>query len=421
MKKSAIIVIVLAITLLLSGCKSDPIELSFRITWGEASGRGEAINLIVSNFNNSQKDIIVTMIGGNEDNDELTELLNADNAPEIIVLPYRYIQSFGAEGYLMSLSAHFEVESLNHSEQVLELARVADTLYGFPWIGHSMSLIYNNDILTDAGISPDSIDSFDALALAVEQVERETDKAGIALVGSDHHDLSWMTTMFIHSFGGTLINDSKSEISINSASSAEALNYYINILGSHAQDGWENHNGVDVMSSFRNQEVAFEIQGPWGITDIWKAGNPFEVGSISFTRLGGASEIGPMMLSIPNNISEDKSEAALEFIKYLNTIEALEQIMDGEYSPKHQAYYPFRVPIRTDMVDSDYFNTYPEFKEFIYGFDNPSINTPTPEWTTIHSTYYQPGLHDVILGEMTIQDFLSMIETEGNIIMQNKT
>lgn len=397
----------------------EKIELTFRITWDEISGRGDAINVIVSSYNNSQDEVNVTMIGGNENNDEINPLLTSDNPTEIFVLPYRFVQYYGEMGYLNSLENDFQGELDSYYPSILNLAKIDDELYGMPWIGHSMALIYNKDILDEAEVDILSIDSFASLLLALDKVESNTDKFGIGLVGANHHDLSWMTTQIIYSFGGTLFEDDENKISINSDETNNALDFYINDLGKYAQDGWENHNGVDVMDAFRNQEIAFEIQGPWGITDIWKNGNQFNVGAISFNKIGGYSEVGILMLSIPSSIPESKLEAAKNFVKYMTSDIALELIMLGEYIPKYQEYYPFRVPIKNDINNSTFFTQFPSFKEFIYGFEDPSINSPIPEWTTLHNLFYQPLLHEVIIGEMTIDEFLIKIEIEGDNLLDD--
>ncbi len=410
------------IIVILIGCNNEKevvvTNLTFRITWDAASGRGDAIRNIVSDFNNSQDEVFVTMVGGDEDGDAIEILLNSDISPDIYVLPYRYIQSFGSEGLIMPLGEYFNNEEEYYSDEIYNLSQIDGLPFGVPWIGHSMCLVYNKDILNEAGVNPAIITSYTDLTDALEQVEQNTDASGIGLVGANHHDLSWMTTSFIHSFGGSLIDDDGTT-PINSIETINALNYYINDLGSYAQDGWEYHNGVDVMSLFSDEEIAFEIQGPWGITDIWKAGNPFEVGAISFSQLGGYSEIGILMMAVKESIPEEKTEAVMSFIEYMTSITALENIMDGEFSVKHQEYFPFRVPIRNDMVDTDFFNTYPEFLEFINGFEHPSINTPVSEWNTIHSEYYIPGLHSVILGEQTVEAFLINLEEEGNSILND--
>jgi len=124
-----------------------------------------------------------------------------------------------------------------------------------------------------------------------------------------------------------------------------------------------------------------------------------------------------MMLAIPAGMIGKTKDDALAFIRYLISSKAQEEVMHGEYSPEHDTYYPFRTPIRTDMTGSDIFNSYPECIKFIQGFQYPSVDVPVPAWQTVKDTYYGPGLHQVMIGEMTIDDFLGQIETEGNRIL----
>lgn len=416
--KIRVMVVLLLLIIVLTSCEEkeelEVKELSFRITWDIASERGDTLSRVVSRFNNIQDEVNVTLLGGNEDFGEISELVINEEGPEVFVLPYRFVQYFGESGDIQGVDKIIEAELDNHYESILDMASVDNVIYGVPWVGHSMSILYNESILEEAGVDPSSIIDFDTFSDALTQIENNTDKAGIGLVGADHHDLSWMTTQFIHSFGGTLVDEDKETITINSVEAKAGLDYYINVLGSCAQDDWENHTGLDVMENFKNQEVGFEIQGPWGVTDIWKAGYPFEVGTISFTDIGGYSEVGPLMLSIRSNVNEDEMDAIESFIKYMSSEQAMEIIMSGEYSPKTEQYYPFRVPVRKDMEDLHFFTMFPEFVNFVDGFKNPSISSPIPAWTEIHELYYQPRLHEVIVGDLSLDDFLEQIENEGN-------
>lgn len=422
MKKRLFLVIITLIILLSSGCKSKvestKIELTFRITWDAYSGRGDAINEIVKRYNDSQNKVIVNMISGNEDMQEIETLLSSEDCPEVMVLPYRHLQELGKEEKLLTFDNVFTTEMVYFEDSIVNMSKVDNQLFGVPWIGHTMALIYNKNILDEAGVDPFNITNFDELEQALIRVESNTTSSGIGLVGANHHDISWMTSQFIYSFGGSLVNEEKNEVIINSPESMDALNYYINILGAHAQDGWEYDNGEDVMEHFRNQEVAFEIQGPWGITDIWKAGDPFEVGAISFARFEAYSEVGLLMLTIPNSIASEKKESAIDFIRFMIQIDSLEQILDGEYIAKYDEYYPFRIPIRKDMSNNDFFIRYPYFNEFVLGFEYPSINTPIPKWNTIHDNWYLSSLHEVVIGNMTIEEFLQYIQSEGNKLIE---
>lgn len=391
--------------------------LSFRITWADYSGRGQAIQKIVDSYNATvEEDARVRMIGGDEDLETIRSMFASD--PEtVFVLPYRYVEYFGNLGDLADLTSGFTAEKSLYYPAVWSLGTVNGETYGIPWIGHSMCLLYNKELLKAAGVDPASIQSLKTLVSAMEAVERETGAKGIGLVGADSNDVSWMVNQFIYGFGGKLVDESGKKVLVNSQQAADALDFYRNTLGAHAQPTWLNDTGVEVMKHFLNQEIAFEIQGIWGITDVQKNGAPFSVGMIPLQQIGVCAEIGPMMLSIPDQMSERGKERANAFIRYMISMEAQQAILNGEYSPEHDTYYPFRTPIRIDMADTPVMQMNPEYQLFIEGFQNPSVDVPVPEWQEIKQQYYEPGLHRVMTGEESIEGFLSMIETEGNWIL----
>lgn len=400
-----------------SGPSSD--TLVFRITWKAYSGRGEAVQKIVSSYNTSQTGHFdINMIDGDEELASVEGLLNKTAPVDIYVLPYRFVQYFGYKGKLMDISEDFEKEKGYFYKNLWELGEVGGKTYGVPWVGHSMCLLYNKAILQKAGVDPVEIRSIDDLAAACEKVEAKTEARGIGLVGANHNDVSWMVNQFVYGFGSQLVNKEGKRVMINNAKTRNALDFYKNTLGRHAQSTWVNDTGVEVMDYFRKQQVAFEFQGLWGVTDIWKNGRPFEVGVIPLEDIGLPSEVGPMMLALPADLNPAKRDAAISFINYMISREAQERIMNGEYSPEHDSYYPFRIPVRKDLANSMVFQNYPEFVPFLSGFKNPSIDVPVPGWQKIKDQYYAPGLHRVMNGETTIEDFLQTVEREGNKILQ---
>ena len=425
-KLKLIFVIILVFSVLASCTPAQPDtspavstdNLNFRITWDSFSGRGEAIQKIVDSYNEeSTTGTYISMVSGDEDKAAIGALLQADNADTIFVLPYRYVKYFGANAYLSDLTLPFDYATQLFYPELWNLGTVDNAVYGIPWLGHSMCLLYNKNLLDEAGVDPASIDSLESWVSAMDAVEANTDAAGVGLVGAESNDVSWMVNQFIYGFGGTLVDDSGTKVTINNESSKAAIEFYKNVLGTRAQPTWLNDTGVEVMSCFLGQEVAFEFQGIWGVTDIEKNGSPFDVGIIALSDIGLNSEVGPMMLAIPAGMSEIHKNAAIDFIKYMISTDAQEKIMDGEYSPEHDAYYPFRTPIRLDMVQSAFFTAYPEYQSFLTGFKNPSIDVPVPAWQTIKDNYYAPGLHQVMTGEISVDDFLATIETEGDKIL----
>ena len=284
--------------------------LSFRITWKDYSGRGQAIQKIVDAYHQSSTDRMdIQLISGDEDQAAIQALLETDSET-IFVLPYRYVQYFGSMGLLDDLTNEFAQESSLFYSSVWELGMVNRTVYGIPWLGHSMCLLYNKSLLKQAGVAPESIVDLDSFVSAMDSVEQKTSAKGIGLVGADSNDVSWMVNQFVYGFGGRLVDSTGKKALINSAESTAAIDFYKNVLGAHAQSSWLNDTGTEVMKSFLNQEVAFEIQGIWGLTDVEKNGSPFEVGVLPLKQIGICSEIGPMMMAIPQNMSDAGKQQA---------------------------------------------------------------------------------------------------------------
>ena len=311
---------------------------------------------------------------------------------------------------MLDLTKDFDKEKDVFYPAIWKLGQLNNKTYGVPWLGHSMCMIYNKGILDKAGVNAKSINSLDELVNAMKLVEEKTSAKGIGLVGANHNDVSWMVNQFIYGYGSGLVDQTGHKVIINNEKSFKAIDFYKNVLGKHAQETWVNDTGVEVMKYFREEKVAFEIQGPWGITDIEKNGNPFEVGTIDLADMGLYAEVGPMMIGLPTSMSEDKKTAAKDFIQFLISKEAQEKIMDGEYSPEHDTYYPFRIPVRKDLSESLIFEKYKTYYPFVEGLKKPSIDVPVPKWQTIKDKYYAPGLHQVMNNEITIKEFLNEIE-----------
>jgi multiple sugar transport system substrate-binding protein len=424
-KQLCVIILVLIFPFFNIACKNDKTasvnqippkqNLDFRITWKSYSGRGEAIQKIINLYNEQNNGTYkINLLSGDEDLTAIEKLIQKKQSKIIYMLPYRYVQFLGGHGYLTDLSDSFANERSIFYPELFKLGQVNDITYGIPWLGHSICLIYNQDLLDQAGVDASSIKNMDSWVEAMKQVEAKTNAKGVGLVGADHNDVSWMVNQFIYGYGSSLVNQSGTRVTIRNEKSKQALDFYKNILGAHAQPGWQDHTGTEVMKCFRKQQIAFEFQGPWGVSDISQNGGPFKVGVIALEDIGLNAEVGPMMLSLPKNMSDADKDAAMNFIRFLISKSAQAKIMDGEYSPEHDTYYPFRVPVRKDLADSLVFKKYPQYIPFLQGFKHPSVDVPVPEWQTIKDQYYAPGLHQVMKSEISIDDFLTMIETKGN-------
>ncbi|MBF4694413.1 ABC transporter substrate-binding protein [Fusibacter ferrireducens] len=390
----------------------------FRVTWPEYSGRSTAIKEIVDVFNQtSEEPYEIVLIGGDEDMAHIGDSLADKDEPMLYALPYRLVKYYGEKGDLMDLSDVFSEESIHFYPKIWKLGIIENKLYGIPWIGHSICLVYNADLLTKAGVDPKNIQSLETFVSALETVHNNTKAIGVGLVGADHNDVSWMVNQFVHAYGAELVDDSGKKVLLNTPEAENAIRFYRDTLGAYAQPSWREDTGVEVMNYFRAGQIAFEFQGIWGVTDIDKNHNPFEIGIIPLNTIGLKPEVGPILLGASKNMPKDMKETSDHFFQFMISEEAQEMIFRGEYSPEHDTYYPFRVPMRKHIAEAMTSGEYSRYLPFLSGFDAPSIDVPTSKWQVIKEQLYQSGLHKVFSAKMTIKDFLNEVESSGNIIL----
>ncbi len=434
-KLSKFLAVLMMLGLVLVGCSNakdevigdkEPVSIRMQIAWDTTSGRGEAIQKIINEFEKQNEQIKVELVSSSQNNQKLLTQILSGEAPELLQVPYREVKNLGSEGAFVDLTEDFKAESDNFYEEVIGLGSVDGKLYGFPWLGHTIQLVYNKTMFEAAGIDK-APTTWDELYETAKKLTIDTngdgkiDQYGLGLVGKQHHDITWLVNMFVNQAGADIVKqDGDSyKVGLNSPEGKEAFTFYKKLVDEVTPPDTATKDGGAVMADFRNEVVAMEFQGPWGITDIWKNGSPFEVAAaLAPAGPGGsASDLGPYMLAIPSGIDEKKEVAVKELIKYLGSKEAQEMIMLGEKGEDGN-YYPFRVPMRKDLAEADYFKENPDFLVFIEGLKNPSISSPVEAWVRVEEEVYQAELNNLVTGNKTVEEVLKTIEEKGNEILK---
>lgn len=402
-----------------------PTEISMQISWAEDSGRGKAIREILDAFETETPLVKVKLLGGNQTNQKILTLVLSGQAPEIIQANYQNVRGLAREGAFQDIGGDFRGEESAFPELPWKLGQSKTVQYGVPWMGHSIQLVYNVDLFAKAGISgpPKTWDELyaDAKKLTVDtNGDGKIDQWGIGLAGKQDNDILWMVNMFMYQGGASLVKESggKTVVALNTPEGRAALEFYLKLIKECAPPDTGNKNGADNMNDFRNQVVAMELQGPWGITDVWKSGNPFKVDAsvVPTGKAGRFADIGLEYLTIPAGVQGAKREAAVKVIKFLASKKGQEMLMKGEIGADGK-YYPFRVPIRKDMADTDYFRQNPVFRPFIEGFAFPSLSMPVEAWYQVEQEVYRSELNKAVVGMASAAEALAAVEKQGNAIL----
>ncbi|QUH28800.1 extracellular solute-binding protein [Vallitalea guaymasensis] len=399
---------------------NEPIELRYQIVWDINSGRGKNIQSVVDMFNESNENIKVSLITGDSDEKKLITSLLSDDTAELIQLSVKSVKTIGKEGLLRDLTEYKNDYSELFYDELLNFFQYEDKLFAAPWIGHTIELVYNKDLFEAAGLTQ-APSTWDEVLEYSKIIEEKTDAKGLGIAGMQNNDAIWMSTPIIKSYGGEFITeeDGKQVMAINNDEGIKGLEIYQQIAKNY--DGAAEKNGGNVMEDFRNQKIAMEFQGPWGVTDIWKNNNPFEVNAalIPAGPAGRFVDGGPYGIAIPASTSDEKAGAAIQFINYLQSTEAQAKIMEGEYDEKTDNYYPYRVPMRKDMKDSEYFVEHPELLVFIEGLEHVIDSFPSPEFNQIANEVITVELNKLASGETTPDQAAKTMEEKGNEILKN--
>ncbi|GLX66683.1 ABC transporter substrate-binding protein [Paenibacillus glycanilyticus] len=407
--------------------KGKVTEISMQIAWASDSGRGVAIQELLNEFQTQNPDIKVNMLGGVQYGSKLLTQILSGKSPEVLQVPYGDVKALAKEDAFVDLSADFASQKDNYAPEIWNLSETDGKLYGMPWIGHSIQLIYNKELFEKAGIkeAPTTWDELyeDAKKLTIDtNGDGKPDQFGIGLSGKQGPDLTWMYGMFAQQAGAKLVDQDANgdyKVAINSPEGQQALEFYTKLMKDTAPPDSLNKDGGAIMADFRNGVVAMELQGPWGVSDAWKGDTGFEPGvaEVPDGPAGKATEVTAYLLSVPTGVEGDKLAAAKKLITFLTDKPAQEMIMKGEKSDDGK-YYPFRIPIRKDMTDTAYFKDHPEFLTFQKGLAYPFTLVPIPEWQKVSDEVYQSALNQVVSGSISAADGLKMVEDKGNAIIK---
>jgi ABC-type glycerol-3-phosphate transport system substrate-binding protein len=427
-------VLLLAVLSAFTGCRrqarpagSGTTEISMQISWAEDSGRGKIIREILDAFEAENPDVKVNLLSGSQASSRILTLVLSGQAPEILQANYQNVRGQARDEVFQDVGKDFAGEGKAFYPLPWEMGQADGVQYGVPWMGHTIQLVYNEDLFNKAGLTraPETWDElYDyAKKLTVDtNGDGKIDQWGIGLVGKQDNDIIWTVDMFIYQGGGRIVDTSgpSPKVAINSPEGKAALGFYKKLITECSPPDSGNKAGGDVMTDFRNQVVAMELQGPWGVTDIWKT-NPFKANAAKVPAGPGGrfADIGLEYLTIPTGIEGAKRAAAVRVIKFLAGRKGQEMLMKGELAADGK-YYPFRVPIRRDMADSQYFKENPVFQPFIDGFDFPSVSAPVEAWYQVQQEVYKSELNKVVLGISTVDAALAEIEKQGNAILSRQ-
>jgi len=154
MKKMFALILALCMVLSLVTVVSAESEKTTVVFWNSwTGGDGDALQALVTKFNESQNEVYVDMTRTTSFGDMLQTNLPTKEAADLILLNCNDLNKYGS--YLLPISDIWENTSLKEEDfsgAYLGMAKVGDDLFGIPFQVTTYMMYYNKDLVAAAGI-----------------------------------------------------------------------------------------------------------------------------------------------------------------------------------------------------------------------------------------------------------------------------
>ncbi|WP_231686931.1 ABC transporter substrate-binding protein [Bacillus sp. JCM 19034] len=354
----------------------EPVEIEF---WYGLGGQlGENVERIISEFNESQDDVIVTGVAqGNYDETEqkLQAAIAAQNVPAAVLLGNGTVNAFGSRGILASIDEFIAADSdLNVDDFVdsfYEQGTVDGVQYALPLYGTTQVMYYRHDIFEELGLTTESLETFEALAEAADRIKEEKGIYGwMPMWGADN------LIDFSMSNGAQFLSDDGTEVLIDSPEWIEAWEYIRKAI--HEDETMAiNHGGEGWAYWYQTIDDVLQDRAA-GYT-----GSSGDQGDLDFSLVSAHPQPGwenhhaaphayALLAAIPELASDEEKEAAYQFITFFNSPE---KTADWSMSTGY-------IAVRASAREVDEFQAFAE--------ENPQILVPLEQAETATLPFIDP-------------------------------
>jgi multiple sugar transport system substrate-binding protein len=286
--------------------------------WNPFTGPdGPFMGQMVDAFNAEHPEIQVTMTSQGEYYTQLTTAAAADTLPDVAIVHADQVATQAFRHVLRpidELVSSAGIDGSDFPEAVWAAGEVAGQRYSIPLDIHPMTMFYNADLLSAAGVTapPTNGDEFAAAATAV----MAADNKGFDITGG--FPVQQIFQQLLHQFGGSEFNAEGTEATWNSEAGVQAMQWMLD-----AQRQWSEPNlEVDAeLNAFKSGTVGMIWNGIWQTTNVTGDGVEFNGQATAVPQIGPnpATWAGSHQFTLPTHGTIDpcKDAAAGIFIKYM--------------------------------------------------------------------------------------------------------
>lgn len=292
--------------------------------WNPFTGPdGPFMGTLTENFNAANPNIVVNMTSQAEYYTQLGTAAASQTLPDVAIVHADQVATQAFRNVIRpidELVAAMEVSGADFPEAVWAAGEVNGARYAIPLDIHPMTMFYNQDLLTEAGLNgpPTTGAEFEQAAQAMTQ----GDNNGFMITSG--FPVQQIFSMLLHQNGGTWFNEDGTAATWNSEAGVQALQWMKDAQAAYSQPNLE----VDAeLNAFKSGTVGIIWNGIWQTTNVTGDAVEFTGVATAVPQIGPQPAVwaGSHQLTLPAKANPDpcKDAAAAIFIKYLldNSIE----------------------------------------------------------------------------------------------------
>lgn len=309
------------------GSSSGPITLQY---WNLFSG-GDGVNMnqIVSDFNQSQKDITVkatTLAWGTPYYTKLTTSTIAGQAPDVAIMHLSRMASFAPTGIITpidtGLMGKYGLTASDFSARPWSMAHNNGTLMAIPLDTHPMVLYYNTDIAKKAGLLGSDgllkpIKGGSELIAAFKSAASAGAQWGLSIDTEDVNGWRLWLALYSQLGGGPIVSPDGKDVTLDDAKGIEAASFIRELASSKATAPATDSNAS--VALFGNQKAGFFINGEWEVQTYQTDKIPFSMTLFPqvYDNLDAWSDSHSFVIPHQKSQDSDRLDAVMQFISYV--------------------------------------------------------------------------------------------------------
>jgi multiple sugar transport system substrate-binding protein len=373
--------------------------------WGSWSGdQVKQIDQMTSKFNASQSKYQVKYVPQELVEQKLLTAIAGGQVPDLVMWDRYQTSLYAPKGALQSIDDRVKADGVDTKAfypQALSEMEYKDKLYGLPLLVDDRSLVYNQKIFADAGLTPPT--TWDELKSDAQKLT-VTDGGKLKQSGFMLNDPG-LFSMWLEQAGGKLVSDDGTKTAFDSPQGLDVLNFWKGLL----DDGVYTNGFGDSNDVFAAGQAAMKYDGPWDVPSLnaadgldWGVTEP-----VTGPNGGKGAVMGGFGLVIPTGAKD--ADGAWAFEKWWAT-----QKQNGVDFAKISGW----IPANRDSANDQYFTGDPKLAGFVKTLDYAKVRPAIPGYSDVEGKALTPALQKFMSGQLTAQQALDQAAKQGDRILQ---